>query len=89
MIDNPHDDGKSPVANIRVSMARLEGTVGSVREKIDGIEGKIDRMESHIDGRYVTQQEFEPIRNLVYGVVGTVLLSVLGAVIALVVRGGS
>lgn len=35
---------------------------------------------------YVTHTEFNPIKNIVYGMVGTILLSVLVAIIALVVK---
>ncbi len=35
---------------------------------------------------YVTKNEFKPVKNIVYGGVGVVLLAVVGAVVALVVR---
>ena len=34
----------------------------------------------------VTQDEFKPIKSIVYGVVGLIMLSVFGALIAIVVR---
>lgn len=36
--------------------------------------------------KYVTKDEFNPVRQIVYGLVGLILVSVVGAVIALVVR---
>lgn len=38
---------------------------------------------------YVTKDEFLPVRNLIYGLVALVLTSVIGAVIAVVVKGGA
>ena len=35
---------------------------------------------------YVRKEEFEPVKRLVYGLVGLILISVGGAVIALVLR---
>ena len=35
---------------------------------------------------YVTKAEFQPVRNIAYGFVGTVLLAVVGAVITLVIK---
>lgn len=35
---------------------------------------------------YVTHTEFNPIKNIVYGMVGTILLSALAAILALVVK---
>lgn len=34
---------------------------------------------------FVSQAEFEPIKRLAYGMVGTILLAVIGALVALVV----
>jgi len=36
-------------------------------------------------GLYVTIEEFAPVKNIVYGMVGVILLSVLVALVALVV----
>ena len=44
------------------------------------------RIESRLDDSFVTHAEFWPVRTIVYVGAGTVLLSVLGAVIAIVVR---
>lgn len=38
--------------------------------------------------KFVTREEFEPIKRLVYGAVGLILVAVVGALIALVVQGG-
>lgn len=35
---------------------------------------------------YVTKDEFEPIKRLVYGLVGLILVGVVGALLSLVVR---
>lgn len=37
-------------------------------------------------GLYVTREEFAPVKNIVYGMVGVILISVLGALIALIFR---
>lgn len=52
--------------------------------KRDIAEIKEDLRESK--GGYVSQAEFAPIRTLVFGFVGLVLVAVVGAILALVVR---
>jgi len=41
-----------------------------------------DKLESH----YVTVEEFDPIRKVVYGLVGLILTGVVGALITLVIQ---
>lgn len=43
-------------------------------------------MKRLLDDRYVTQKEFSPVRNLVFGLVGTILMGVIGALMALVLK---
>jgi hypothetical protein len=39
-----------------------------------------------LESEYVTQDEFEPVKKIVYGMVGVILLAVIGALITLVLR---
>lgn len=60
---------------------RIEGMskdIGYIRAKVDSIETKVEQ-------HYVMRAEFDPIKKLVYGFVGLVLIAVSTALIALVV----
>lgn len=57
-----------------------------MKDKIDKVEKSIDEFKDKADKCFVTQKEFEPIKKLVYGAVSVILLAVLGAIVALVVR---
>lgn len=50
---------------------------------------KLANLETEVrllrEAKYVRREEFEPVQKLVYGMVGLILVSFLGAVIALVV----
>lgn len=46
----------------------------------------VDMLGEKIDHNYVTKETFAPVQKIVYGVVGLILVSVIGAVIALVLR---
>lgn len=50
------------------------------------LSARIDRLENKIDTTYVTHAELEPIKKLVYGAVGVILLAFVGAVVALVIK---
>jgi len=45
----------------------------------------ISKLDDRISKNYVTQEEFEPVKKLVYGVVGLILMSVVGALLALII----
>lgn len=68
--------------NTAVKMAEFGRDMVYVKDKLDTINDKI----SH---GYVTKEEFDPIKRLVYGTVGLVLISFMVAILALVVKGGS
>ena len=54
-----------------------ERTVGMILEKINGIDGKLDL--------FVTKAEFQPVRILVYGFVGIILVAVVSSMVYSVV----
>jgi len=53
---------------------------------ISYIKKSIDDMNSRLDHHYVTKDEFDPIKKLVYGMVAIVLSSVAAAVMAILVK---
>ncbi len=47
---------------------------------------QIDKIDERLEKDYVTQDQFEPIKKIVYGLVGTILMAVVGAIVALVIK---
>jgi len=64
--------------------------LGKLRHELDtadrDIESKVSLLETKVDRTYVKLIEFEPVRKIVYGLVGAVLLSVIAALLGLVIR---
>jgi len=54
--------------------------------KLDWIQKDISDIKEKLEKDYVTRQEFNPVKNVVYGMVATLLLAVLGAIVTLVLR---
>ena len=46
----------------------------------------IEEIRQRLEKNYVSQDEFKPVKALVYGLVTTVLLTVIGAVLTIVIR---
>ena len=49
------------------------------------LKNDISNLNDKVDSRFVTHDEFEPIKKVVYGLVGLILVSVVGALVALVI----
>lgn len=73
-----------PRETINASLARIDERTKSTDEKVDAFAAELKSIAEH----YVTQDEFRPIKTIVYGMVGVALLSVATALVALVIRGG-
>lgn len=68
--------------NIEVDQAVLMNEVKYISKRVDELTAKFDNMES----RFVTQEEWKPIKNIVNGVVALLLTSVVVALVALVIK---
>lgn len=59
-------------------VALIQNDVTYIKEKLNAVDQKLST-------HYVTKEEFEPIKKIVYGVVSLILVAVVGALVALVV----
>ena len=66
------------------STDKLNWTV--IQKDVEFIKINVSEMKEKMEKDYVTQDEFKPVKNIVYGVVGLLLTSVVGALIALVLK---
>jgi hypothetical protein len=48
---------------------------------IEYMKNEIIKLVDKVDKDYVTKTEFNPVRNIVYGMVGVILVAVLGALL--------
>ena len=58
-------------------------------DRIINVEGKVSRLEkdvSELHNEYVSKDEFSPVRNLVYGLAGLLLTSVILAIFSLLIK---
>lgn len=67
-------------------MAPPDMKIALVEQKIDDLKEDVNEIKKILNSNYVTQKEFTPVRNLMYGLVGLILASVFGALLTLVLR---
>lgn len=57
-----------------------------LESKLDSVQDDVREIKEVLRGSYVTQDQFGPVRTIVYGLVGIIMLSVVGAMLTLVLR---
>ena len=55
-------------------------------EKINNVQSDVKDIKVKLESKYVTQDQFEPIKKIVYGLVGLVLIAFAGGLINLVIQ---
>lgn len=55
-------------------------------EQLRTVKAAVERIEEKLERNYVTVEAFTPVRNIVFGLVGLILTSVVGGLIALVIQ---
>lgn len=72
-----------------VKIALIQKDVGYMKDKFDEVKEQLNGMDTRLSSHYITKEEFEPVKKIVYGLVGVILLAVVGAVVSLVLTNGA
>lgn len=71
-------------------MGNLEGDdrikLAEIKVETGYIKAQVDDIKRIVGEDYVTKAEFDPVRRLVFGLVGLIMIAVVGALLALIVR---
>lgn len=68
---------KTPNGGVDIKV--IQNDVGYIRDDVKEIKYSLQQ-------NYVTKDQFDPVRKIVYGLVGLILVAVVGALLALVVK---
>jgi thiosulfate reductase cytochrome b subunit len=90
MLANGHLSGLGGVGMTQERIGRVEALqtqcMETNRDRFTEIRNSLATIHSRLDDQFVTQTEFKPVRNVVYGLVAFVLFAVLVAVVGSVVE---
>jgi hypothetical protein len=78
--ESGYEDEQMPVTG------GLDIQVALVRKDISYMKRQLSDIKYQVGDHYVTKDEFEPVRKLVYGMVALVLITVMGLLLSLVVH---
>jgi ABC-type phosphate transport system permease subunit len=63
-----------------------ETNIAVMASNVADIKNTVSKIENRLDYNYVTKEAFDPVKKLVYGLVGLILISVVVALLALVLK---
>lgn len=63
-----------------------ETQLAVIKNDIQYIKSSLNSIDNKVSTHYVSREEFEPIKRIVYGLVSLILIAVVGALISTVVR---
>lgn len=67
-------------------MTKSEDNLAVIANDIGYMKRDIAEIKQTVTHSYVSKDEFEPIKKIVYGLVGLILVAVVGALVSLVVK---
>lgn len=74
----------SQVSDTAAGAARL--LAETTRLDLQYIKDDLKEIKTRLEDKYVTAETFEPVKRLVYGLVGLILIGVVGGLLAMVLR---
>lgn len=83
-IDHHEDNHKE---DINIALAILKERLRVQGQEISELRSSLSRIEQKLDEKFITSEQFKPIKLIVYGFVGMVVTAVVGALITLVMKG--
>ena len=86
MSDDPVERLRNDVADLRRELHLLGLDSATMRNKLDNIERDVDLITTATIPRRVSMERYATVEKVVYGTVGLILVSFLGAMLTLVVQ---
>ena len=91
--DVPVDSYSADVTRLHADLAALrdelrqQGLMSAVLDqRLRTLEHDVERLADHADRHYVSLARYQPVEKVLYGLVGLILVSFVGALVALVMR---
>ena len=69
-----------------MSTENIETKMEVALEQLVRVREDLKELNNKIDNNYITRIEFEPVRNIVYGLVSLLLTGVIGGLLMMVIK---
>lgn len=82
------NNGSVDMASLVASVARIDERTEATNRTIHELKGDFNSFKDEIRQEYVTEKEFSPIKKICFGLVGIIVITVIGAILRLIIKGG-
>lgn len=72
--------------SVEEKLSKIEKAVSGIEIKLEHVETSVAKIENTVESKYVTQDEFRPVRMVTYGLIAILSTSVIASIIALVLK---
>jgi hypothetical protein len=62
------------------------GGLAVLQNDLNHIQADVKEIKEKMESHFITKEEFDPVKKIVYGLVGIILVAVIGALVALVLK---
>lgn len=76
---SPQQQRDDATVQDRIDVAVMKSDIGYIKSTVTDL-------KSSLQSNYIGREEFEPIKKIVYGMVGLILVAVVGALMALLLK---
>lgn len=80
LINGNKDDNARIMGEIHANVRHMEQDIREIKQGIEKLHDRISNTSEQNRGLFVSKDEFRPVKNTVYGMIGAILLSVLGMI---------
>lgn len=67
-------------------IAGIHSNIGEIKEMMEQVKSDLDKKDEKNEAKYVTKDQFSPIKIVVFGLCGAILMAFTGALISLVFK---
>lgn len=77
---------KLNIEQLNVDIKLIQKDTEYIKLGLEDTKNNINLIKNKLENRYISRDEFAPIKSIVYGLVGLILTGVVGALIALILK---
>jgi len=77
---------KLNIERLNVDIKLIQKDTEYIKLGLEDTKNNINLIKNKLENRYISRDEFAPIKSIVYGLVGLILTGVVGALIALILK---
>jgi len=72
--------------NILAIINEVKLALGDLQTRMKYVESTISKVDLRLESQYVTHDQFQPVKQVVFGLISLVLVSVVGALMAILLK---